>query len=180
MDDYESNEILDISKQKIYSLTDIIFPSHVKVLKCQECRLKDLDGLPKHIEWLDCSFNNIKKVSLPNHLKLDTLTCDFNQISRFEPGDLPKNLRVLRCDANHLETLEGLPPKIRTLSVSDNFLNSFKGIPNVYTCSCLCNYIKSLEYLQEGIHELRCGFNPINIKEHRPKSLLKIYKGKSK
>jgi Leucine-rich repeat (LRR) protein len=174
-DDYKPNEILDISERKIYSLTDIIIPSHVKVLKCQKCNLKDLDGLPKQIEVLDCSFNGIKKVSLFNHIKLDSLTCDYNQIKRFHPGDLPKNLRVLSCVANKLKTLEGLSSKIRDLDVSDNYLRSFKGIPDVYTCTCTLNYIESLLYLQGGICELRCSFNPINIKEHRPKSLKKIY-----
>ena len=175
MDEYESHEILDISKRDIYSLTDVIIPSHVKVLKCQRCKLKDLNGLPKYIEWLDCSFNNIKKVKLFTNLKLDSLICDYNEISRFVQGDLPKNLRYLSCVANRLETLEGLPSKIQDLDVSDNYLKSFKGIPDVYRCTCILNYIESLLYLQKGIRELRCSFNPINIKDHRPKSL-KIYK----
>ncbi len=177
MDEYKPEEILDISERNIYSLTDIIIPAGIKVLKCQKCKLKDLKGLPKHIEWLDCSFNNIRKVKLSANLKLDSLTCDYNKISRFDPGGLPKNLRYLSCVANRLETLEGLPSKIRDLDVSDNYLKSFKGIPDVYRCTCILNYIESLLYLQGGIHELRCSFNPINISEHRPKSL-KIYKNK--
>ncbi len=178
MDEYESHEILDISERNIYSLTDIIIPLNVKVLKCQKCKLKDLDGLPKHMQWLDCSFNNIKKVSLFDHIKLDTLICDYNKIKRFSLGDLPGNLRILRCIANRLTTLEGLPPKIRDLDVSDNYLKSFKGIPNVFKCTCTLNYIESLLYLQGDIQELWCSFNPINIKEHRPKSLKKIYRVK--
>jgi len=175
MDDYKPSEILDISEKKFDSLADIIIPPRVKVLKCQRCDLKDLGGLPEQIEVLDCSFNGIENVSLFSHIKLDSLTCDYNQIERFRSGDLPKNLRVLSCVANRLKTLEGLPPKIRDLNVSDNHLKSFKGIPDVYRCACTLNYIDSLLYLQGGIRELWCGFNPINVEEHRPKSLKKIY-----
>jgi len=175
--DRKPEEILDISEQDIYTLTDIIIPSHVKVLKCQKCKLKDLDGLPNRIEEVDCSYNDIKKITgLFNHNKLDKIVCDYNGLRRFNQGDLPKNLRVLSCVANNLKTLEGLPPKIRDLDVSDNQLRSFQGIPNVYKCRCILNYIESMEYLQEGIHELWCSFNPLNIREYRPRSLVKIYK----
>jgi Leucine-rich repeat (LRR) protein len=176
MDEYEPREILDISGRSIRTLTDVIIPSHVKVLKCRKCKLKDLVGLPQQIQHVDCSFNLIKKMKgISGHLKLDTLICDYNQIERFSQGDLPQNLRVLSCVSNQLKTLEGLPTKIRDLDVSDNHLRSFKGIPDVYKCTCTLNYIDSLLYLQGGIHELWCGFNPINTKEHRPKSLKKIY-----
>nr|QBK85923.1 MAG: uncharacterized protein LCMAC101_05180 [Marseillevirus LCMAC101] len=175
--DRKPEEILDISERDIRTLTDIIIPSHVKVLKCQKCKLKNLDGLPKRIEEVDCSFNNIKKITgLFEYVKLDVLKCDYNRIKRFNQGDLPKNLRVLSCMANRLKTLQGLPPKIRDLNVSDNQLRSFRGIPNVYKCTCTLNYIESLEYIPDGIHELWCGFNPINVKDYRPKSLIKIYK----
>lgn len=176
MQEYDSREILDISERTIRTLTDVIIPSHVKVLKCQKCKLKNLVGLPQQIQHVDCSFNNIKRMKgISDHSKLEVLTCDHNQIKRFNKEDLPQNVIVLSCVGNSLETLEGLPAKIRDLDVSDNHLKSFKGIPDVYKCACTLNYIDSLLYLQGGICELWCSFNPINTKEHRPKSLKKIY-----
>ena len=83
MNDYEPNEILDISEREINSLTDILVPSHVKALKCQKCGLKDLEGLPKHIEYVDCSFNNIERMKgIWNRTNLNTLICDYNQIRK--------------------------------------------------------------------------------------------------
>ncbi len=177
MSEYEEYEILDISNTKVKDIGDVNIHKNIKYLICKNCDLESIDKLPKHITRIDCHFNTIKYINnLYNHNLLETIICDFNQIEKFEPRSLPKNLRYLSCVANLLHTLQGLPSKIRHLYVDDNYLKSFKGIPlNVYLCSCRCNYITSLEYLNDRINTLYISFNPIyDINAYRPKSLLII------
>lgn len=123
---------LDLSKNNFSGISNVLCewqPSLIR-LNLSYTGLQHVNtGLPKNCEVLDLSHNKIEKlnISLP---RLRELYLSYNAFTTISPmGNLPF-LQVLAIDGNRIETLN------RGHLQHFEYLRSFKGDNNPYTCSC--------------------------------------------
>lgn len=119
---YETFELikhLDISNKNIKNLE--FLPKNLEVLNCSHNQITYIPELPETLTELNCSNNQISSLSnLPKNLKI--LDCSHNQINNL---DIPDNIEELNYDNNLLEGYPIFKPKMKLLSANQNLLTEF-------------------------------------------------------
>jgi hypothetical protein len=120
------------------------------------------DNLPKSLELLHCSNNQL--TTLPNNLpkSLEYLHCSNNQLTTL-PNNLPKSLESLNCNNNQLTTLPDLPPSLVYLHCSNNQLTTLPTNlpPSLQILECRCNQLTTLpDTLPSSLRILQLFGNP--------------------
>jgi len=118
--------------------------------------VEDLDEL----EELNCGYNSITGLILPDMGSLEYLDCSWNPLGTLE--NLPTGLMTLYCSGNDLTILENLPARLIVLGCSWNQLETLGTLPaSLEYLDCSWNQLGTLENLPTGLMTLYCDDNKL-------------------
>jgi Leucine-rich repeat (LRR) protein len=151
---------LFISDNQLTTLGNLSNLNCLKALDCSNNKLISIDWLPKYLEELVCSGNNLTTLDttyLP-HLKI--LDCNNNKLSSLTYGN---SLIQLECDNNKLTALHPIKSlqTLNILSCQNNLLTYLPHYPNLKVLNCCHNQITRISNLN-SLEELYCDDNKIN------------------
>lgn len=142
----------------------------IKKIECIACDLIYIDIVSfKFLNYLDCSYNNLKILKLSMNLEnLTYLNCQNNNLKSLY---IPKNLLYVNCENNKIEKIyfeENSNCKI--LYCGNNCLKNLNFNKNLKKLYCENNYLTFLEV--NNLEFLNCSNNIINkIKINNTNSL---------
>ena len=171
---------------QIYCKTIINIPPTVKFLHCRSCNLTKLTKMPKVLQMLNCSGNQIRTLPQLNLTQLKSLFCNANKIRRIPklpnsvellycyhnlirelPSPLPQNLEFLSCSTNDLTHLPELPPKLIGLYIDNNFIRNLPPLPKTLVDLFFTNnQITKMPELPVFLKRITCNTNP--LREYAP------------
>jgi hypothetical protein len=145
------NGHIDISNNVGIVLDD--FPEFVGgKLRMRDCELTSLGNkIPKKVESLDCTSNNLKSLEGSPIEVLGFFSVTYNKLTNLIGGPV-KVGNGYSCYGNELTSLEGSPLEVTDFDFSDNKLDSFKGLENTKilgNLDCTNNQFKNIEYLPQ-------------------------------
>jgi hypothetical protein len=152
-------EIIDISRRNLNYIPDLSRFTKLKILNCENNKLRCLPKLPNSIQVLNCSLNYIEV--LPElHNSLLELSCQHNLIKNIDK--LPEKLEKLVCNDLELEKLPDLPENLQTLICSFNELTEIPYLPkSIIIFNCNYNKLQILPILPDSLQILKYQYNPI-------------------
>ncbi|MBW0462828.1 hypothetical protein O181_002543 [Austropuccinia psidii MF-1] len=121
-------ERLDLSRNFLTSLQQIMNLKHLRELKVEDNLIKDLNGLRDldNLTKVSLKGNQIRKINfnLMNWPRVEVLNLDRNQICELNGMKSLKSLYNLNLDRNRLCSfkIDGLMPNLRVLRISENRL----------------------------------------------------------
>lgn len=149
---------------------------------------KKLARLSGVITRLNCSFNNLTELKVPESVKyleigynefkvfpklpkiLFSLGCSFTNIDVLP--DLPETLLELECEGNELGHLPILPKFLEDLNCCGTGVSILPKLPDTLKIlRCAGNHIDSLPYLPSSLEYLGCYDNDLVILPELPKNL---------
>tara|TARA_B100001287_G_scaffold276862_1_gene290271 strand:- start:1796 stop:3202 length:1407 start_codon:yes stop_codon:yes gene_type:complete len=102
--DKDIKNVNSIYIEKPGEITNLFnIPDSIKIIHCKEHVLQDISSLPKELEELDLSHNNIKKLDLSDISNLKHLNLADNELQ--ELSNLPESLEYLNVENNQLKQL---------------------------------------------------------------------------
>ena len=159
---------MDIKVYKILKSINI-YESCIFLKEHSVFGLVDLSNFVNAI-YVSCTNNNIGKIIIKPHQKIETLFCANNNL--LELDELSNSLKELICNHNHIKALDNLPNSLQYLNCSNNYIELFKKIPDfILYLDCSFNKIKSLNNLPLSLDYLNCSHNNIKILDNLPNSL---------
>lgn len=187
----------DFTGKKINNaLTIRKLPESLIELKCSNCGIATFPAsLPKKLKTFYCDGCNFSKDGNIFSAKIlaegeNPIITDFsvNQCgpytlpdsievlnssgSNFEPSNLPKNLKTLKCSNCSLKSLPDFPKNLVYCDCSYNEIENLSKLPKELTyLNCQSNKLKFLPKLVDSITELNCSENEITNLPNLPNSL---------
>lgn len=146
---------LDVSSSGIHSLQGIQGFSNLKVLKCFQNSIQDLNLSSNfYLESVECSDNLISSLNLNGLTNLSYLDCRY-MAGRLTSLDLSGliALKVLKCGRNSITTLDASPlVSLIELDCSISNISSLNlsGLVNLRSLDCSVNQISSLNLSSLG------------------------------
>lgn len=108
---------LDISDTYLLKYKSITPPYNLIEFRCNNCHICELKKLPKKLEILICSFNNLTDIHIPSTLRI--LNCSHNKVKNID-GLSKSNIEILDCAYNNFNNISGLPETLRILDLTNN------------------------------------------------------------
>jgi len=176
---------------QIYCKTIIHIPDTVKFLHCRSCNLTKLTKMPRVLQILNCSGNQIRTLPQLNSTKLQSLFCNANKIRRIPklpnsvewlycydniirelPSPLPLALEFLSCSTNDLTHLPELPPRLTGLYIDNNFIRNIPKLPkSLIDLFFANNQVVKMPQLPVFLKRITCNTNPLREYEPFPPSV---------
>jgi len=139
----ESLEVLNCSHNQLQNLPRL--PNDLYQLDCDHNVLESLNGLPDNLSELNCQNNHLTRLpeKLSEMLKLKRIVCSHNQITKLD--HLPHTLYdSLLCDNNQLTEFNP-PPHVKQILCHNNQIEEITQLNKfVNTFSCARNPLKKL------------------------------------
>lgn len=165
-------EIADVTyiyvrNKEISDLTGIGHFTALKELYCGGNQLEETLDLSNNIalEQVECNYNQLTSLILPQNTVLYYLTCEENQLSSLDVSKNP-GLKRLTCYSNELTTLDvSQNVVLEILECSDNLLTSLDVSQNAQLISLDCdfNQLTALDMSQNNkLQSLSCIHNQIS------------------
>jgi Leucine-rich repeat (LRR) protein len=184
-------ELEYFSIYQLYCKTIIDIPNTLKFLHCRSCNLYKITRIPKTLQILNCSGNQIKSLPKLNHSVLQSLFCNANKIRRIPklpdtvewlycydniidhlPEPLPRKLECLSCSTNDLTRLPELPPKLVGLYIDNNFIRNIPPLPKTLIDLFFANnQVTKMPQLPVFLKRITCNTNPLREYEPFPPSV---------
>jgi Leucine-rich repeat (LRR) protein len=184
-------ELECFSIYQIYCKTIIHIPDTVKFLYCRSCNLTKLTKMPRVLQILNCSGNQIKTLPQLNLTKLQSLFCNANKIRRIPklpnsvewlycydnvikelPSPLPIALEFLSCSTNDLTHLPELPSRLTGLYIDNNFIRNIPTLPKTLIDLFFANnQVTKMPELPVFLKRITCNTNPLREYEPFPPSV---------
>jgi hypothetical protein len=176
---------------QIYCKTVINIPDTVKFLYCRSCNLTKLTKMPKILQILNCSGNQIRTLPQLNLTQLQSLFCNANKLRRIPklpnsvewlycydnviselPSPLPQSLEFLSCSTNDLTRLPELPPRLIGLYIENNFIRNIPSLPkSLIDLFFSNNHVVKMPKLPVFLKRITCNTNPLREYEPFPPSV---------
>jgi len=103
-------------------------PDTVKILHCSEHMIEQLDNLPKEIEEINVSNNNIKQFDCNELIGLTSLNISNNEVNKL--SNLPESILFLNVENNQLKELDlETTQKLKHLICSNNPILVLQNVP---------------------------------------------------
>ncbi len=132
--------------------------THITVIKLRSCKLELLTSLPKTLEILDVSNNNLKTLpTIPS--KTRYINISYNQITTFD--NLSRNLEALICNDNEIINCE-LPNSLQHLNINNNKLCYLKIPENLEYFHGENNKFYEIPYFPKSITLIKLTGNKIH------------------
>lgn len=107
-------------------------PDTVKIIQCREHMLEEVQNLPKDIEEIDFSHNNIKQFDTNELINLTSLNISNNELNKL--SKLPDSLLFLNVENNQLKELNlETTQKLKHLICSNNPILVLQNVPTSLT-----------------------------------------------
>lgn len=152
----------------IKNINGIRYFKNLEELVCRQNQLIELKSLPPRLKSLDCSYNKIEYIELPDSLR--ALRVGGNKIDSLV--SIPLGLTFLHCDGNELTYIDTLPDSLNWMSCRLNKLTQLPNLPSTLNwLSCEGNNIDSLPLLPQSLRSLHCGANKLYQVPQLPDSL---------
>ena len=152
-------------------------PKSLQYLNVSNNKITNLSNLPENLVHLVAKYNNITSLDLKN-TKLNTVNISFNKLTKFTKECLPSTLKTLYVTNNFLENIDNLPDNLDLLDASNNFISKIVNVPDELTKLKLANNrLETLDYRFNGkLEDLEVEFNYLdNIPTNLPKKLHGLY-----
>lgn len=166
----DSTLILDVSNKGILSLEGLEVFENLRVLKCNNNKLKILDLTKnKEVFKLFCDTNELTGILFGKggngfDVYMEKISCGHNKLSVLDLTQLDKNgLRQLNCSNNLITTLNlSMFGSLRALDCSNNNLTNLnlEGTTLLSKLNCKNNQLKTLDLSSvNSLEFLDCSFN---------------------
>ncbi len=175
-------------------------PKNIKVLKCTDNQLKQLDILINYndLVQLECCKNNISSISTvlnltnlkilkcsnnplnyhnrnimylsDNLIHLEISSCELNNITQIKNQS---NLEILKINSNAIKNIDLIDfKKLINFECSSNNISQITNIPDcLQILKCNCNNLTELKCLSTDLKILNCSFNKIKELDNLPTEL---------
>jgi len=184
-------ELECFSIYQIYCKTIVHIPPTLKFLHCRSCNISKLTKMPKVLEVLNCSGNQIRALPQLNLTRLKSLFCSSNKIRKIPklpnsvewiycydnlirelPNPLPQSLEFLSCSTNDLTQLPKLPPRLVGLYIDNNFIRHIPPLPkSLIDLFFSNNQVAKMPELPVFLKRITCNTNPLREYEPFPPSV---------
>jgi Leucine-rich repeat (LRR) protein len=184
-------ELECFSIYQIYCKTIVHIPPTLKYLHCRSCNISKLSKMPKVLEILNCSGNQIRTLPQLNLTRLKSLFCNSNKIRKIPklpnsvewiycydnlirelPNPLPIQLEFLSCSTNDLTYLPELPPRLVGLYIDNNFIRNLPPLPkSLIDLFFSNNQVAKMPKLPVFLRRITCNTNPLREYEPFPPSV---------
>jgi Leucine-rich repeat (LRR) protein len=152
--------MLDCSFNKIKYIDSLPNSLEYFEISCNKLSIIDKNNLSDSLKTLNISHNKIIDICCLFPLSLTELNCSFNKIKTLS---LPNNLLCLFANNNDIDTIF-INNLIEEIDLSHNNLSEVPYLPNtLLSFDCSFNHKIEIIYLSENIIELNC--NHCNVKE---------------
>lgn len=138
-------------------------------------KLTSIENLPKTLEILDVSMNNLEFLDISD-TKITELNISYNKFR--EIPDLPSTLLVLDAQSNQITTVYNLPLGLKILDIKKNLLTNSdfcNMVPNLTSLNIASNNIYELNNLPQTLRILNCTCNYISHIINLPQSIKYLY-----
>jgi Leucine-rich repeat (LRR) protein len=186
VDLFRFTELECFSIYQIYCKTIVHIPQTLKFLHCRSCNISKLTKMPKVLEILNCSGNQIRTLPQLNLTRLKSLFCNSNKIRKIPklpnsvewiycydnlirelPNPLPQSLEFLSCSTNDLTHLPELPPRLVGLYIDNNFIRNLPTLPkSLIDLFFTNNQVAKMPELPVFLRRITCNINP--LREYAP------------
>jgi Leucine-rich repeat (LRR) protein len=179
---YIEEQLKKYTKLKIFSwcashLNEVpIIPEWIEEINYGRNRITLLDKyhIPSKVKILKCWENKIKNIECIQLQNLEELYCENNEITELD--NLPPNLKILICNNNKITNLDNLPQGLEKLDCSTNNISSLDNLPfNLKILNCCGNNISSLDNLPPNLEILWCGTDILISLDNLPRNLKELY-----
>ena len=162
---------LNLKHNSIKNIKASDFPPRIESLNLEDNLIENIDDLPDGIIDLNVVYNKINRIGkLPKGIK--KFNCMGNQINNID-NISADTLEILICADNCIKDLPNLPPNLKVLNCSNNFIKFMHYFPvGLEILICCKNGITELFNLPPQLKLLKCTGNyDLRIIECFPKSI---------
>jgi len=156
-----------VTNKNIKSLNGIQYFTNLRLLKCDNNDIKNLDlSKNTNLEDLDCSGNHISNLYLNANTKLKDLDCSANDVSKL---DLSANIKLesLNCSGNDISKLDlSANTTLESLDCSGNDISKLDLSANttLESLDCSGNDMSELDLSASiDLESLNCSDNKLNM-----------------
>ncbi|WP_165583440.1 T9SS type A sorting domain-containing protein [Aquimarina atlantica] len=175
----KNTKLIALFFYKNYKVTDLDLSKNTKLesIRCSRNNLESLTILSRDLTLLDCSYNKLSKLFLPNSRKVQELNCHNNRITELKLSR-QKELKTLNCQYNKLTQLDiNNSTKLEGLYCSNNklkSLNTSKYTKLVYLYTSFNNLTSLNVSKNTKLKQLRCHSNKLKSLDVSKNTTLEI------
>ncbi|WP_108808977.1 T9SS type A sorting domain-containing protein [Aquimarina spinulae] len=162
----KNTKLKTLAFNRNYKVTDLDLSKNTKLIdiRCNQNNLKSLTILSRDLIFLNCNFNKLSSLFLPNSRKLQKLYCRDNEITELKLSR-QKELKEFSCSRNKITQLDiSNSTKLEGLYCYNNKLKSLNISKNtkLEQLYCFNNKLKSLNISKNTkLKKLLCDNNKL-------------------